>query len=100
MLFKKEYLQELACGSFDNFVSISEDIVNTSRWTVEYKQIFKFTDEQGVARFYKTYYSRGATEQQDERPYEFKNDLIECTEVVPVKKQVTVYVDKKESKVE
>ena len=42
-------------------------------------------------RCYRTIYSRAATECQDESPFEYEDDLIECDEVVKVEKLVTVY---------
>lgn len=89
MKFTKEFLQDLNWGSFrsNKEVEIIEDeIVETSRWSVHYRMVFKFED-----KFYVTYYSRGATESQDESPYEYDDDEIECQEVFPVTKTVTVY---------
>jgi hypothetical protein len=52
--------------------------------------IFKFED-----KLYKTSYSTGATEYQDEDPYEYEDDVIECPEVFPVEKTIIVYEAKR-----
>lgn len=91
MLFKKEDLQELVYHNpHKGFTRIQDDITSTSRWHINYELIFKYQD-----KFYATYYRRGATEQQDEAPYEYDKDEIECLEVYPVEKIVIEYVTEK-----
>lgn len=41
-----------------------------------------------------TYYSVGATEMQEESPYEYEGEWVEVTEVVPKEVTVTKYVPK------
>lgn len=80
--FSKEYLKD----NLDLPYSALEDkIVDTSRWSIHHSIIF---EDQG--KFYKTYYSEGATEMQDESPWEYDNE-IECTEVHIVEKLVKVW---------
>lgn len=66
--------------------AILDEITDTSRWSIHHRIIFPY---QG--RFYETHYSEGATEMQDESPWEY-DDIVECTEVelkeVKVKKWV------------
>jgi len=82
-VFSKDYLiNELDLpGS-----AIHDEIVDTGRWTIHHKIIF---ENNGV--FYSTYYGEGATEAQDESPWEYDDD-VECIEVelreVTVKKWV------------
>lgn len=64
---------------------ILDEIEDTSRWSVHHHLIFKFEN-----KFWSAYYSRGATEQQDESPWEYETE-VECVEVEPVEKVVTVY---------
>ena len=80
---KKEYMIEeldLPCDA------ILDEITDTSRWSVHHRIIFSY---QG--RFWETYYSEGATEMQDEGPWEYDEE-VECYEVelkeVTVKKWV------------
>lgn len=88
MKFKKEFLQGLAGDDYDSDTVeiIYTDITDTSRWSIIYESVFKFD-----GKFYRTYYSVGATESQDERPYDYDDDEIECLEVFPVEKTITVY---------
>lgn len=74
--FKREFLQseELDLPYNDDIV-VQEELVDTSRWSLYYEIIFKLED-----KFYKTYYSTAATEQQYESPWEYEKE-IECWEV-------------------
>ncbi len=64
---------------------ISDEIVDTGRWSIHHELIVKIKD-----KFYKTTYSIGATEYQEERPWEYDKE-VEFTEVKPVEKTVIVY---------
>lgn len=90
MKFKKEILQELAYGDVDGYDIIEHKMTGHTRWSLQYSMIFKFED-----KLYKTSYSTGATEYQDEDPYEYEPDEIECPEVIPVEKTSIVYEVKK-----
>ena len=80
MKFSKEFLRNL-----DDEI-ISDQIIENTRWSILHERIFKHD-----GKFYQTIYSVGATEIQDESPYEYDGDEIECTEVRPVEKVVIVY---------
>lgn len=85
MVFSKDYLRdELDLPSS----ALVDDIIDNSRWSIHHKIVF---EDKG--KFYQTYYSEGATEMQDESPWEYDND-VECTEVelrdVKVKKWMPV----------
>lgn len=66
--------------------AILDEIVGNSRWSIHHRIIFPY---QG--KFWETYYSVGATELQDESPWEYE-EKVECIEVelkeVKVKKWV------------
>jgi hypothetical protein len=66
--------------------TVYDRIVRHSRWSVHHERVFKHE-----GRFYKTTYSEGATENQDEQPYEYGDAEIECAEVFPVERTVVVY---------
>jgi hypothetical protein len=87
--FKKEDLQDLIWDDYDNevFDVIYDKIIDTTRWSVVNEMVFRFQD-----KFYKTSYSSGATESQDESPYEHEPDLIEVNEVVPREFTVIRYI--------
>jgi len=67
--------------------SIKDDIIENSRWSILHEVIFTYTD----GKTYSTSYSVGATEQQDERPWEYDEDEIDCFEVRQVEKVVKVW---------
>lgn len=64
---------------------VSTEMVDTSRWSIIYEMIFKYND-----KFYRTCYSVGATETQDESPWEYE-DEVDCFEVHQVEKTVLVW---------
>ena len=68
--------------------AIKDEITGTGRWSIFHNIIFEYD-----GKFYQTSYSVGATEEQDESPWEYK-DEVECTEVelkeVKVKKWIPV----------
>ena len=88
MKFNKADLKNLPYEDFDPEVweVISNDIIDTSRWSNIYEMVFKYED-----KFYKTSYSKAATESQDESPYEYAANEIECKEVIQVEEVVKVW---------
>lgn len=88
MKFSKDYLVNELDLPYEN--AIEDNIVDTGRWSIYHKIIF---EDNG--KFYRTHYSVGATECQDERPWEYE-DEVECEEVelreVMVKKWMPVEV--------
>ena len=68
------------------FDIISEEIVDQDRWTVTYKLIIRRISD---GKFFRDYFRRGATEYQDESPWEY--DKPNFKEVFPVEKTITVY---------
>lgn len=85
-VFSKDYLVDELDLPYEN--TIVNRIVDTTRWSIIHEIVF---EDNG--KFYMTTYSEGSTEIQDERPWEY-DDEIECTEVelknVKVKKWVPV----------
>lgn len=70
--------------------AIYKEITDTSRWSIHYDCVFPY---QG--KFYKTSYSVGATESQDERHWQYE-DEVECVEVELKKVEVVKWAEKKE----
>lgn len=89
MKFKKELMVRIVHNDIDPEEAevIEDKIIDTSRWSVLSHLIFKVD-----GKFYESTYSTGATEQQDESPYEYDGDEIECSEVFPIEKTIVVYV--------
>ena len=83
MKFSKNFLIN---SLLDRSATIEDNIIDHSRWSVSHRRIFKHEE-----KFYETCYSVGATETQDESPYEYEGNEIECTEVFPIEKVVIVY---------
>ena len=85
-VFSKDYLMDELDLPYEN--TIVNRIVNTTRWSIIHEIVF---EDNG--KFYMTTYSAGATECQDEIPWEY-DDEIKCTEVelkeVKVKKWIPV----------
>lgn len=84
--FSRDYLMKELDLPYGNV--IMDDIIDTTRWSIIHEIVF---EDNG--KFYRTTYSEGATECQDERPWEYK-DEVECEEVelreVKVKKWMPV----------
>jgi hypothetical protein len=83
--FSRDYLMdELGLP----YSAVFKEIVDTNRWSIHHRIIFS-----DKGKFYEAYYSEGATECQDESPWEY-DKTVECTEVelkeVVVKKWVPV----------
>jgi hypothetical protein len=66
---------------------ISDKITSTSRWSNIHTLIFK-----KAGKLYRTNYSVGATEQQEEYPWDHVK-TVECTEVEAYEKTVVAYRD-------
>jgi len=64
---------------------VEEGIFDSSRWSLTYKAIIKYQD-----KFYKTFYRVGATEMQEEKPWEY-DDFAELVEVHAVPKTIMVW---------
>ncbi len=68
-------------------VIISDKIIDHCRWTIRHELIFNHIP---TGKIYRTYYHVGATEQQDERPWEY-DEFVECEEVEAYEKTITDY---------
>lgn len=78
--FSKDAMREILWGDYDGYDVVLNEIYDTSRWSNHYTLVFK---ELATDKFYQTDYREGATEQQDERPFEYEDEVV-CTEVAPV----------------
>ena len=70
---------------------ISDNIIDTSRWSEHHELIVQFKDQWGTDEAYRFYYSNGLTECQDESPWENDGDEIEGTLVKKTTKVVEVW---------
>lgn len=83
MKFKREFLMDTLDLPYSNY--ISRTLIGSDRWSLNYELVFRFED-----KFYRAYYSTGATEQQYEQPWEFEVE-VECDEVHLVEKVIEVW---------
>lgn len=79
--FPREILQLMLAEDLEDFEGLEMEVVDdevydNSRWSVHHRMIFKHGD-----KHYMVDYSRGATEQQDERPFEYSPVDVPCIEV-------------------
>lgn len=81
MKFSKEFLQE------QDYTLVRGEIVDQRRWVTVYEHIFEHE-----GKLYQTCFEQGSTEQQDTRPYEYEEDMIECPEMIAITRAVIVYV--------
>jgi hypothetical protein len=85
---EKEDAQDLVWGDYDETIYevISNKIVSKSRWSYRSELIIKTLAD---GKFWKSFYSQGATESQDESPYEYGD--VKFLEVFPKQIEVTIY---------
>lgn len=86
-----EDLKKMEAG-IDYAKIIYYEITGKSRWSIDYECVFKLG-----GKFYRTYYSEGATEEQYESPYEYEGEWVKVTEVVPKEVTVIKYVAKEDN---
>ena len=89
MKFNKETLKEIIYDDHEDFDVIQKEIVDTTRWSTVEEAIFL---DKTTNKYYATTYSYGATECQDESPYDCGPDKIEVDEVEPKEATVIKYV--------
>jgi hypothetical protein len=78
--FPTSYLKEMGLpyeSYEDNLKIIKNQESSSSRWSIYYELIFQLDD-----KFYQASYSRGATEIQDESPWEYEKE-VQCTVLEP-----------------
>lgn len=80
--FKKDFLVDELDLPWNDDIIRHNEIIDTTRWSVVYDIVFEHD-----GKFYRTSYSVGATESQDESPWEYDDD-VNCHEVEL--KEVTV----------
>lgn len=78
-------MKELLYDDVEDAEVLLDDVTGTGRWSLYHRLVFKYKDV-----YYETGYSVGATEYQDEGPWEYE-DQVECTVVEPYEKVTTEY---------
>lgn len=86
-LFPRDHLKLLASGDEPGGYCIKlNEIRDRSRWAVEYELVFSHGGQ-----LWGTHYRRGATEEQDEGPFEYESKEITCLERRATSQVVTIY---------
>ncbi len=80
-LFDKDLMYDIMDDCAEDFEVLQDEITDNSRWSIHHYMVFK---ELSSGKCYGVNYSRGATEYQDESPFEHDGPDIECQEVEPV----------------
>ena len=83
MILSVKEAQSILWEPSDGVKIVNDEIVDHTRWSVIHEIVFLWTD----GKHYITSYSTGATESQDESPFEH-DDKVECQEVQQVKKTI------------
>lgn len=78
----------LEAGETEALKRVSDVIAGKRRWSINRELVFQ---EKSTGRFFRVGYSEGATEQQDEHPFEYEGDDVEVREVRPVERTVIAY---------
>lgn len=78
--------REIVYEDTDDFKTIQYSVINVSRWSLINEIIVQRLSDD---KFFKSSFSVGTTELQDERPYEYSEAIFE--EVLPVEKTIIVY---------
>lgn len=86
--FAKQDLLDLLNDDCDTLESLCNELIDSSRWSLCYRLVFK---ELETGDLYLTNYDVGATEMQDESPFEYEGDEIECHRVEAYEKTVIDY---------
>jgi len=76
----------LPYDGYDGVEVVEDTITHNSRWSIHHKIVFKWID----GKYYQAEYYVGATELQDEGPWEYR-DYVTCTEVRKVPKVIEVW---------
>ena len=80
--------RDIVYGEHEDWEEKQNTIVDLERWCVLYQWIGLHKPSKN---YYMVYFRKGATESQDEGPFEY-DEHAEFVEVRPVEKTITVYV--------
>ena len=88
MKLTSEEAREVVYDDHEDFETVKKEITDTSRWSIFYEGVFK---HKPTEKLYWVSWSVGATEQQDERPFEYGGE-VDFVEVKPVEVVKIEYV--------
>ncbi len=73
-------------GDEDEYKIVEDEIIDNRRWSIDHRLVIQRVSD---GEFFAGHYSVGATEMQDERPWEYEDAVFH--RVMPVKKVVVTY---------
>ena len=85
MKLTREEARDIIWQDNEDWETVEEERVGHSRWSIQIESIVKHLPSD---KFYRVYWSKGATEQQYEKPFENEDPVF--TEVHQVEKTVVV----------
>lgn len=85
--FSRDTMQAIGEEEIEGFEIVEDNIVDTTRWSEIHTMIFEHE-----GKTYRSTYSCGATEMQDEAPYEYDDEEIVCEEVELKQVMIETYV--------
>lgn len=88
MKLTSEEGREIIWDDHDDWSSVEEEIIDSRRWSNRYLGVFRHKPS---GKFYQMSWSVGATEQQDEQPFEY--EVPEPIEVVQEEVKVLKWVE-------
>lgn len=86
LILSTEEAQAIALGDSSDFSTISNETVDTRRWVTCHEILVKRVSD---GKLFESYYEQGATEMQDQSPYEY--DEPKFREVFKTQEVKTVY---------
>lgn len=86
LVLTKEEAREILWDGDNRFETVRKEIIETSRWSILNEIVIKRLSD---GKFFADFYSVGATECQDERPWQ--DNEPDFKEVFPVEKTIIVY---------
>jgi hypothetical protein len=87
--FKSQDLRDMLWGDSDSLKLVQDEITGTSRWATENTVVFEHDGHLFVSGY------RGSVGDNEGDYWDYE-DEVECDEVFPVEKSVTVYMTQKE----
>lgn len=82
-----EEAREIVEEANEDWKEIESKIVDNSRWSIHHKGVFQYIP---TGKYYEFYWSVGATEYQEEQPFEYDKE-VEALEVHQVPEVVQVW---------
>ena len=90
--FKKDFLINDLDLPYNDDIIQEDNIIETSRWSEIHEIVFAYNN-----KYYKTEYSQGLTEMQDESPWEYEEEVV-CVEVELKEVLVKQWINVEETK--